>query len=62
MLDGIWLTRIIRGIFDKHIKPKIYETLIAAGIRNLPKSRGKSIHMQAAAAPAGARKNSSLIV
>ncbi len=37
-------------IFDTHIKPKVNQALLDAGVQNMPKSWEKSIYQQAAEA------------
>ena len=43
-------------MFDTHLKPKIFEALIQAGVKGLPKSWEISIYEQAAKASAAKRR------
>ncbi len=45
-------------IFDTHIKPKVNQALLDAGVQNMPKSWEKSIYQQAAEASRLARLKS----
>ena len=42
-------------MFDTHVKPKIFEAMVEAGLRDFPESWQKSIYEQAAEASAKAR-------